>query len=186
MIRAGLGHPLRGQMHRLSYWQIETRLEEYPPTREEAVELGLEESKRVDDRPEVYWALGRTMLPFLCALLMGCATPGPAPVYAFEARPLIAEAWYRLVFEHMEECSGKDGDFDAITFLVVRPGLMGPFGETVDGTIMGTWSRPARIYLDARFVFDIKTLGHEFGHLLWQLGNDAHLDPIFLRCTGLL
>lgn len=127
----------------------------------------------------------------LVVALVGCVSirppqnASPAPVYAFEAHPLIAEEWYRTLHVEIERCSGRTRDFNAILFLRVEPGRIGLYGETRDSNVGGAWSRPARVYLDARLIWDEPTIRHELGHYIWQKGDELHDDPLFQICTKL-
>lgn len=130
-------------------------------------------------------------LLILALVLAGCtqpgSVPGPAPVYIYDARPLIPEPWFELVWEQVKRCTGSEQGYADIRWFVTPPGVMGEQGLVPDGSsaIAGTWSRPNHIFLDARFTVSEWVLVHELVHYALQNGGpEVHADSTFMRCSG--
>lgn len=120
------------------------------------------------------------------AVLMLASCAAHARVYSFGAERLNPEVWFRQLHRDMERCLGARRDYGRIEWLVAREGVMGEAGEVAEGgTVAGKWSRPNRIYLDARYVMHPGVIKHELGHYIKQQGDPLHDDPLFQMCVSL-
>lgn len=119
----------------------------------------------------------------LLLLLCACCASPPAKVRIFRAEPLEPEAWYRLVYESVQDCADKFGkkseyDFGDVEWFIVKADVM--------PGLAGLTSFPNRIYLDERWVTNAQVIRHESGHVGIVPGDNMHESPTFMLCTGTL
>lgn len=116
---------------------------------------------------------------------------GDAPAFLLAAVQLIEAlpAW-REIYHQVEQCAGRTGDYDAISWAVMEAPLEGPNGPTYGFMIN------RRIVLVRN---DTTYLRHEMLHHILTVGGwsppplspgerytiaDLHPRPVFARCTG--
>lgn len=125
----------------------------------------------------------RLLLACVFFIVSCCATSAPPLDYAFGGRPLSPEGWYEELFNDARKCArkfGKDSgkNYDDIEWLIV------PAGSMAHGNIVGLWSPPNRIYLDAGYVMNGDIVKHELLHHVLRDGDNDHESPVFLLCLG--
>jgi hypothetical protein len=116
-------------------------------------------------------------------LPLGIALAACVPFYpppgAIEIAP---PSRFERLYAEMEACTGRDGDFDRVTWWMV-PG----YAFRRDAWLYeALWSPGHHIVLTAWNAFQNDALiRHEIAH---DLGFDVedHADPLMLRCTGRL
>lgn len=105
-------------------------------------------------------------------LLMGCYdTFEPIDPVPFDPPPI-----YRAWWEEVENCLGRSGEFDRVTWVTVFA-LQNSDGRTS----AGKWERPHTIYIADWCVGCWRTVRHEMVHDLLQ--KRSH-DERFNRCDG--
>jgi hypothetical protein len=116
---------------------------------------------------------------------------GDAPAFLFAAVQLIeAPGSWRKIYHQVEQCAGRSGDYDAISWAVMEAPLQGPQGATY------------AFVIDRRIVLirgDTTYLRHEMLHHILAVGGwqpptlqagerytiaDLHPMPLFGLCTG--
>lgn len=111
----------------------------------------------------------------LSAAALLYATPLPAQVNqvnVFGRQNFQPTKVHRAVYEMMEECSGRRGNFDRITWAVAQL-LVTPAGEHV-AAMWGTRDGHPFVIIDRQYVFDAKILSHEALHDLF--GGPVPMD----------
>lgn len=90
---------------------------------------------------------------------------------------------YRTWWKQMKNCAGKHRNrFDQVEFWMVEYDSLGFFIEGSDNGLAGIYDPKAnRIYMDQKFMFDRRLVGHEMIHAIGVVG---HPQEIFVAQCG--
>jgi hypothetical protein len=116
---------------------------------------------------------------------------GDAPAFLLASvQPIVAPAAWRAIYRQVEQCAGKNGDYDAIRWAVMDAPLDGPKGRTYAFTVD---SRIVLIRDDTTYLRH-EMLHHVLGVAGWRPHRlrpgehytiaDLHPMPLFGLCTG--